>query len=183
MLAACGGPTATPPAPTPTAPAFEPFTDAFVPLVKEAYADAAGVQHRPIEVVIDRATYDDIVALGMDPAEFVDRHVRRMNEILANSGVRIVIDAPTLRYVESMTSDQRGPWNVANSGNWPLTGGFDPTRLGYWNAAETDGLQAAARVGSPSSGCGTTTASTSTRSTPPILSTPAALSSTPDRTA
>jgi hypothetical protein len=140
MLAACGRPTATPtatpPAPTSTGPVFVPFTDAFVPLAKEAYVDAAGVQHRPLEVVIDRATHDDIVALGMDPAEFVDRHVRRMNEILANSGVRIVIDTPTLRYVESMTADQRGPWNVANSGNWPLTGGFDPTKLGYWNAAE-----------------------------------------------
>ena len=143
LLTACGGPTPTPPGPTPTgpgptptAPAFVPFTDTFAPLAKAAYVDAAGVQHRPIEVVIDRATYDDIVALGMDPSEFIDRHVQRMNQILANSGVEIVIDAPNIRYVESMTADQRGPWNVANSGNWPLTGGFDPTKLGYWNATE-----------------------------------------------
>ena len=146
LLSACGGPTPPPPGPTstgptptgptPTEPAFVPFTDAFEPLAKAAYVDAAGVQHRPIEVVIDRATYDDLAALGMDPSDFVNRHVQRMNQILANSGVKIVIDAPNIRYVESMTSDQRGPWNVANSGNWPLTGGFDPTKLGYWNATE-----------------------------------------------
>jgi len=136
MLAACGRPTPAPPGPTPTGPVFVPFTDTFEPLAKAAYVDASGVQHRPIEVVIDRATYDDIVALGMDPSEFVDRHVQRMNQILANSGVKILIDAPNIRYVESMTADQRGPWNVANSGNWPLTGGFDPTKLGYWNATE-----------------------------------------------
>jgi hypothetical protein len=138
LLSACSDPPPPPvtstPTPTPGTPVFETVDADFVPLVKDTYLDAGGIQHRPIEVVIDRATYNNLVAMGRDPQEFVQAHVDAMNQMLRDAGVNMMLEVGAIRYVESMTDAQRGPWNVANSGNWPLTS-YDPTKSAFWNAA------------------------------------------------
>ncbi len=114
----------------PPEPVFETVDGSFVPLELEV-RNEGGIQYRPIEMVVDRTTYDNIIALGVTPEEFMQAHVDEMNTILEASGVNMRVEVGEIRYVESMTSDQRGPWNVSNSGRWPLTS-YDPTGSSGW---------------------------------------------------
>jgi hypothetical protein len=99
-----------------------------------AWTDSTGIQHRPLQVVIDKKTYDDLVAAGLNPQDYIQRHVDEMNRILAQSGANVRIDLADIRYVDAVTNDQRGPWIQSDAGNWALTGGFNPSGLGYWNS-------------------------------------------------
>jgi hypothetical protein len=105
----------------PVEPTFEVYDDTFVPRDKEPWLDAMGIQRRPIEVLVDRQSYQSLIDNGYTPEAFLDAHADRMNDLLAAAGINMRVYIAEIRYVETVTNDQRGPWAVRNSGNWPLT--------------------------------------------------------------
>ncbi|MCB4791087.1 MAG: hypothetical protein LHV68_04285 [Elusimicrobia bacterium] len=111
----------TKPAPQPSAPA-----DSYTPSKKQCTIDKSGIQHRPVEVIIDAKTEKSIRSVvNLSPEQYIQKHIVKINQILAASGANVVLEVMPIRRVTSLTLEQRRPWTAFDSGGWALRDGDD----------------------------------------------------------